>query len=157
MGVAPKMTIETLDERPQIERVHVRVLPDGRVSRRNAALYVGCSPRTLEAWNYAGSGPPPHTVGGRVFYYLEDLDAWIAGPRPRVAGTRTLPTPIAELGLSARTVSVLAAANIIRMRDLVRRSEQDLLRTPNFGRKALDEVREMLAERGLQLAAPRWS
>lgn len=65
--------------RPQIERVRVRVLPDGRLSRRSAALYLGCSSRTLEGWNYAGKGPPPHTVGGRVFYYLRDLDAFIAG------------------------------------------------------------------------------
>jgi hypothetical protein len=65
--------------RAHVERVRVRVLPDGRLSRRNAALYLGCSSRTLEGWNYAGKGPTPHTVGGRVFYYLRDLDAFIAG------------------------------------------------------------------------------
>ena len=66
------------ERRAKIEQVRVRVLPDGRLSRRNAALYLGCSSRTLEGWNYRGKGPPPHLVGGRVFYYLRDLDAFIA-------------------------------------------------------------------------------
>jgi len=148
------MTIAEVGGGQQVERVRVKVLPDGRLSRRDAALYVGCSPRTLEGWNYAGGGPPPRMVGGRIYYFLKDLDEWIAGPRPRVARTGHLPLPIAELGLSHRTVRVLAAANITRLRDLVRKSERDLLRTPDFGRKGLNEVKEALAERGLQLAAP---
>jgi hypothetical protein len=65
--------------RPQIERVRVQVLPDGRLSRRDAARYLGCSSRTLEGWSYHGKGPPPRFVGGRAFYYLRDLDAFISG------------------------------------------------------------------------------
>ncbi|MGC2203424.1 MAG: hypothetical protein WA633_25185, partial [Stellaceae bacterium] len=61
-----------------IELVRVRVLPGRRprVDRRNAALYLNRSPKTLAQWALQRRGPPPHkdTVSGRVFYYLDDLD-----------------------------------------------------------------------------------
>jgi hypothetical protein len=64
-----------------LDLVRVRVLPDGRLDRRNAALYLGRSPKTLAQWALQGRGPPPHKdkVSGRVFYYLDDLDACKAG------------------------------------------------------------------------------
>jgi hypothetical protein len=64
-----------------IDVVRVRVLPDGRLDRRNAASYLGRSPKTLAQWALQGKGPPPHkdNVSGRVFYYLDELDACIAG------------------------------------------------------------------------------
>jgi hypothetical protein len=60
-----------------IEMVRVRVLPDGRLDRRNAALYLGRSPKTLAMWALQGRGPPPQKdkVSGRVFYLLSDLEA----------------------------------------------------------------------------------
>ena len=65
-----------------IELVSVRVLPGRRprVDRRNAALYLNRSPKTLAQWALQRRGPPPHkdNVSGRVFYYLDDLDACIA-------------------------------------------------------------------------------
>ena len=64
-----------------VDVVRVRVLPDGRLDRRNAALYLGRSPKTLAQWALQGRGPPPHKdkVSGRVFYYLDELDVCIAG------------------------------------------------------------------------------
>jgi hypothetical protein len=38
----------------------------------------GRSPKTLAQWRLRGKGPPAHKVGGRVFYYLDELDAYIA-------------------------------------------------------------------------------
>jgi Helix-turn-helix domain len=61
-----------------VDRVRVRVLPDGRLDADNAARYMGRSPKTLAQWRLHGKGPPAHKVGGRVFYYLDELDAYIA-------------------------------------------------------------------------------
>jgi hypothetical protein len=63
-----------------VEKVRVRILPGGRLDRRNAALYLDRSPKTLAQWALQGKGPPPHkdNVSRRVFYYLRDLDACIA-------------------------------------------------------------------------------
>lgn len=56
----------------------VKFTPDGRLSRRDAASYLGMSAKTLANYAYRGLGPRCGKVGGRVFYYLEDLDAYIA-------------------------------------------------------------------------------
>lgn len=58
------------------ESVTIMVLPDGRVSRADAAKYLGMAPKTLSIWATQGTGPRPRKVGGRVFYYLRDLEAF---------------------------------------------------------------------------------
>ena len=63
----------------EMERVRVRVLPDGRMSRRHAAAYLGYTEKTLAMWKLQAKGPPAHRVGGRCFYYKDDLDAFIRG------------------------------------------------------------------------------
>ena len=63
----------------QIEVPRVRVLPDGRMTRENAATYLGLKPKTLAMWAMEGKGPPTRRVGGRVFYYKNDVDAFIRG------------------------------------------------------------------------------
>ena len=63
----------------QIEVPRVRVLPDGRMTRENAATYLGLKPKTLAMWAMEGKGPPACRVGSRVFYYKNDLDAFIRG------------------------------------------------------------------------------
>jgi hypothetical protein len=62
-----------------VETVRVRGLPDGRLSRADAARYLGVTPKTLSMWQLEGKGPPSVKVGGRVFYYRSALDAFIAG------------------------------------------------------------------------------
>ncbi len=64
--------------RRPIEQVRVRVLPDGRMNRENAARYLGVAVQTLAAWAVHGKGPRPKKVGGRNFYYRTDLDAFIS-------------------------------------------------------------------------------
>ena len=59
-----------------IEQISLRVLPDGRVNRRHAATFLGVSVKTLADWAYRGLGPMPRKVGGHVFYYLRDLEAF---------------------------------------------------------------------------------
>ena len=64
---------------PIIETVKVSALPDGRMDRPNAARYLGMTPKTLAMWAMLDKGPRSVKVGGRIFYYRSDLDAFIAG------------------------------------------------------------------------------
>ena len=63
----------------EIEPVRVRVLPDGRLDRENAAKYLGRKPKTLAMWSMEGRGPSSVRVGGRIFYFQTDLDAFVRG------------------------------------------------------------------------------
>lgn len=58
------------------EMVRVRILPDGRLSREDAATFLGKKPKTLAEWQRLGLGPMPRKVGGRVFYNLRDLETF---------------------------------------------------------------------------------
>ncbi len=64
---------------PAVDQVRVRVLPDGRMTRDDAARYLGHQPKTLAMWQLQGKGPRSVKVGGRVFYYRADLDRFIRG------------------------------------------------------------------------------
>ena len=66
-------------QEPAIEQVRVRVLPDGRLTRKDAAKYLGRSEKTLAMWEMEGKGPPSLKVGGRRFYFKDQLDAFIRG------------------------------------------------------------------------------
>ncbi len=63
-----------------------------------------------------------------------------------------------ELELSVRSANCLKNDNIIYIGDLVQKSETDMLRTPNFGRKSLNEIKEVLGQMGLHLGMeiPDW-
>jgi DNA-directed RNA polymerase subunit alpha len=65
---------------------------------------------------------------------------------------------IDELELSVRSQNCLRNDNIHYIGDLVRRSEAEMLRTPNFGRKSLNEIKEVLASMGLKFGMdiPNW-
>ena len=71
---------------------------------------------------------------------------------------RNLLRKVDELELSVRSANCLKNDNIIYIGDLVQKSEADMLRTPNFGRKSLNEIKEVLAQMGLQLGLeiPNW-
>jgi len=60
----------------EFEKVRVRILPDGRLSREDAAAFLGKKPKTLAEWQRLGLGPMPRKVGGRVFYNLQDIEAF---------------------------------------------------------------------------------
>lgn len=59
--------------------------------------------------------------------------------------------PVDELELTVRSANCLKAESIHYIGDLVSRKESDLLRTPNLGKKSLNEIKEVLASRGLSL------
>jgi DNA-directed RNA polymerase subunit alpha len=63
----------------------------------------------------------------------------------------TLLRPVDDLELTVRSANCLKAENIYFIGDLIQRTENELLKTPNLGRKSLNEIKEVLASRGLTL------
>jgi len=63
-----------------------------------------------------------------------------------------------ELELSVRSANCLKNDNIVYIGDLIQKTEGEMLRTPNFGRKSLNEIKEVLASMGLSLGmdVPNW-
>ncbi|MEY3953710.1 MAG: hypothetical protein RLZZ397_590 [Pseudomonadota bacterium] len=59
--------------------------------------------------------------------------------------------PVDELELTVRSANCLKAENIYYIGDLIQRTENELLKTPNLGRKSLNEIKDVLASRGLTL------
>ncbi len=89
-----------------------------------------------------------------VFAQLEgnELAAFDA-PAPRASANfdPILLRPVDELELTVRSANCLKAENIYYIGDLIQRTENELLKTPNLGRKSLNEIKEVLASRGLTL------
>jgi DNA-directed RNA polymerase subunit alpha len=73
--------------------------------------------------------------------------------RPNEAVDPILLRPVDELELTVRSANCLKAENIYYIGDLIQRTETELLKTPNLGRKSLNEIKEVLASRGLTLGA----
>lgn len=69
----------------------------------------------------------------------------------RVQRDKYLSKPVAELELSVRSANCLEAAQITTIRDLVVKTEQEMLKFRNFGRKSLNEIKDFLANMGLSL------
>jgi DNA-directed RNA polymerase subunit alpha len=59
--------------------------------------------------------------------------------------------PVDDLELTVRSANCLKAESIYYIGDLIQRSETELLKTPNLGRKSLNEIKDVLASRGLSL------
>jgi DNA-directed RNA polymerase subunit alpha len=89
-----------------------------------------------------------------VFAQLEgnELAAFDSpAPRNAVQVDPILLRPVDELELTVRSANCLKAENIFYIGDLIQRTENELLKTPNLGRKSLNEIKEVLASRGLTL------
>jgi DNA-directed RNA polymerase subunit alpha len=71
---------------------------------------------------------------------------------------RNLLRRVDELELSVRSANCLKNDNIVYIGDLIQKTEAEMLRTPNFGRKSLNEIKEVLAQMGLHLGmeVPNW-
>ena len=72
-------------------------------------------------------------------------------PQDDLPFNRNLLRKVDELELSVRSANCLKNDNIVYIGDLVQKSEQEMLRTPNFGRKSLNEIKEVLTAMGLTL------
>ena len=71
--------------------------------------------------------------------------------KPELDFNPALLRKVDELELSVRSANCLKNDNIVYIGDLIQKSEAEMLRTPNFGRKSLNEIKEVLAAMGLHL------
>jgi DNA-directed RNA polymerase subunit alpha len=89
-----------------------------------------------------------------IFINLEeagDLQQDSSSDTPRAASNENLDKSVEELELSVRSYNCLKNANIRTIRELVQKSEGEMLKTKNFGRKSLNEIKEILSGMGLSL------
>lgn len=119
---------------------------------------------TLEVWTNAGIDPVDAVAISAkilrdqlsVFLNFEDKDAPAeVKPAAATGGTgvanEALLKPVSELELSVRSANCLQNANIKYIYELVSKTEGEMLRTKNFGRKSLNEIKEILSSMGLGL------
>jgi DNA-directed RNA polymerase subunit alpha len=85
-----------------------------------------------------------------VFSDLEGTPISIEAPKQSSVDPILL-RPVDDLELTVRSANCLKAENIYYIGDLIQRTETELLKTPNLGRKSLNEIKEVLASRGLTL------
>ncbi len=80
------------------------------------------------------------------------------GPLQRLPFSPVMLKKTDELELSVRSANCLKNENIVYIGDLVRKREAEMLRTPNYGRKSLNEIKEVLSRLGLHLGMelPGW-
>jgi DNA-directed RNA polymerase subunit alpha len=89
-----------------------------------------------------------------IFVNLEDigdLQADGGADQPNAASNENLDKSVEELELSVRSYNCLKNANIRTIRELVQKTEGEMLKTKNFGRKSLNEIKEILTGMGLSL------
>ncbi|MBY0282248.1 MAG: DNA-directed RNA polymerase subunit alpha [Alphaproteobacteria bacterium] len=106
-----------------------------------------------------GSMKPDDAVAYAARILQDQLQQFINFDEPRAAEkrdskdelpfNRNLLKKVDELELSVRSANCLKNENIFYIGDLVQKSESDMLKTPNFGRKSLNEIKEVLAQMGL--------
>ena len=115
-----------------------------------------------------GAVTPEDAVALAARILQDQLALFINFEEPRPVGPDVLPAEppfnknllrkVDELELSVRSANCLKNDNIIYIGDLVQKTEGEMLRTPNFGRKSLNEIKEVLAQMGLHLGmeVPGW-
>ena len=95
-----------------------------------------------------------------VFVNFEEprKEVGVAEAIPDLAFNPAFLKKVDELELSVRSANCLKNDNIVYIGDLVQKTEAEMLRTPNFGRKSLNEIKEVLAQMGLHLGmeVPGW-
>ncbi len=134
-----------------------------RISNARVGQKTDYDKLTMEVWS-DGSVTPEDTVafGAKILKeqmnvfinFDEDLEPELSekavdDSKPR--HNENLYLDVDELELSVRSANCLRNANITKIYQLVNRTEAEMLKTKNFGRKSLNEIKELLAELGLSL------
>ena len=90
--------------------------------------------------------------------FEEPSERKVEDTRPELEFNPALLKKVDELELSVRSANCLKNDNIVYIGDLIQKTEAEMLRTPNFGRKSLNEIKEVLAHMGLHLGmeVPNW-
>ena len=87
----------------------------------------------------------------KPFINFDEPEAEVESEKEELPFNRNLLKKVEELELSVRSANCLKNDNIIYIGDLVQKTEAEMLRTPNFGRKSLNEIKEVLAKMGIHL------
>jgi len=88
----------------------------------------------------------------QLAFFVEDItpeDKPASSPEPDI--DPILLRPVDDLELTVRSANCLKAESIYYVGDLIQRTEVELLKTPNLGKKSLTEIKDVLAARGLSL------
>jgi DNA-directed RNA polymerase subunit alpha len=115
---------------------------------------------TIEVWTN-GSVLPADAVGLAAKLLKDHMTIFINFEEEMEAGAETHDGPairnenlnrsVEELELSVRSYNCLKNANIQTIGELIQKTEAEMLKTKNFGRKSLNEIKEILAQMGLSL------
>src|ERR1700726_1694543 len=116
---------------------------------------------TLEFWTN-GAVPPPGAIGYAAKLLKDHMTIFInfeevaeqteeVSDRGMYKMSEVLNRPVEELELSVRSYNCLKNANIQSIGELVQKTEAEMLRTKNFGRKSQNEIKEILSSMGLSL------
>ncbi len=132
------VTNARVGQRTDYDRLVLEIWTDGSISPRDALTYAARVARDQMS----------------IFAGMEEgaeIPAAMAGGEARPALNEALFKPVAELPVSVRAFNGLQNADIKYVGELVQRSEQDMLKIKNFGRKSLNEIKEVLTDMGLSL------
>ncbi len=152
--VSYKIDAARIGQELDYDKLNLSVETDGTVTPEDAVAYAA---RILQDQlslfvHFDDQLPTGHvaTVTGLATHAPEESDANQLN--------RYLLKKVDELELSVRSANCLKNDNIIYIGDLVQKTEAEMLRTPNFGRKSLNEIKEVLSSMGLRLGMdiPGW-
>jgi DNA-directed RNA polymerase subunit alpha len=132
-------TVESarVEQRTDLDKLVMEIATNGAISPEEA---IRASAKILveQLAVFAGLGP-------------NDISSFDQPARQSSSFDPILLRPVDELELTVRSANCLKAENIYYIGDLIQRTETELLKTPNLGRKSLNEIKEVLASRGLTL------
>ncbi|MBR0656936.1 DNA-directed RNA polymerase subunit alpha [Plastoroseomonas arctica] len=134
--VAFKIEPERVGQRTDYDKLVMTVETDGTVAPEDA---VALSARILQDQLQL------------FINFDEPRERKVEEVRDDLPFNRNMLRKVDELELSVRSANCLKNDNIVYIGDLVQKTEQEMLRTPNFGRKSLNEIKEVLATMGLTL------
>jgi DNA-directed RNA polymerase subunit alpha len=132
------VTNARVGQRTDYDRLVLEIWTDGSISPRDALTYAARVARDQMS----------------IFAGMEEgaeVPATAEGAEAQPALNEALFKPVAELPVSVRAFNGLQNADIKYVGELVQRTEQDMLKIKNFGRKSLNEVKEVLTDMGLSL------
>lgn len=156
-----------VEQRTDLDRLLIDIETNGSIApeeavRQSARILVD----QLQVFASIEGNEPPFTIGGAAPITGGATTGGHFGAEPAHAAPVTtggmgagaggtidpiLLRPVDDLELTVRSANCLKAENIYYIGDLIQRTENELLKTPNLGRKSLNEIKEVLASRGLTL------
>ena len=123
-----------VEQRTDLDKLVLEIETNGTIDPEYAVRYASSQLQQL----LAAFSDPGMAVAAASARHAADLDPGLL-------------RKVDELELTVRSANCLKAEGIERVGDLIQRTETDLLRTPNLGKKSLTEIKTVLAERGLSL------